>query len=483
VLALDLGTTGVRALVVAADASVRARAYRTLGVAYPAPGRVEQDPDEMWQASVGVMREALGEARADAADLAGIGVVNQRSTAIAWDRTSGRPLAPAIGWQDQRTAERVAWFTERGIPLNTLASATKFEWWSQNDAPEAAAVRDAAAQERLCLGTPDSWLTWNLTGGAEHVTDPGNASCTALYDLASGGWAEVLLGLFGQEAKTLPRLVGTSEVVGETPRDLLGAPVPVAARAGDQQAACFAQGAHTAGAAKLTLGTSAMLDLHTGAETAAPLPGTYPLALWRLADGSTAFCLEGTVITAGSAVEWLVDLGLAPDAAAVDRLAREAGSSGGALFVPALQGLGSPFLRGDARGLITGLTRGTTAAQLARATLDGVAQRCVDVADALDLREQTLRVDGGLGRSDFLVQRIADLSGSEVRRAAETETTALGAAFLAGLATGLFDGPEACRPAEPPRRFEPEWPASKREAARAVWARAIERTLEAAAPA
>jgi glycerol kinase len=470
-LALDLGTTGARALLVDATGEVRARAYRTLGVRYPAPGRVEQDPLEMWETSAELAREALRDAGVRASDVDALGIVNQRSTVVAWDRSTGLPLAPAIGWQDQRTAERVARFRELGIPLNTLASATKLEWWMEHDR----GVRDAAGSGRLCLGTPDAWLTWKLTGGAAHVTDPSNASCTALFDLAAGDWAPALLDLFKQDPGTLPRVIATSEVAGETPADLFGAPIAVAARAGDQQAATFAQGAHAAGDAKLTLGTSAMLDLHTGGEAREAPTGAFALALWTLADGARAFCVEGTVITAGSAVDWLVDLGIAADAGGVDRLAREAGSSGGAVFVPALQGLGTPWLDDAARGLIGGLTRGTDAGQLARAALEGVAHRCADVADALGLGDAPLRVDGGLARSELLVRRIADLSGRSLLRAAETETTALGAAFLAGLAVGVYPDPTACRAAAPARSFEPLIDPGRRGEERAAWARAVER--------
>jgi glycerol kinase len=476
VLALDLGTTGARALLVDAGGRIRAGAYRTLGVRYPEPGRVEQDPAEMWETTIDLARQALREAGVQATDVAALGVVNQRSTTIAWDRNNGEPLAPAIGWQDQRTAERVAGFRAVGIPLNTLASATKLEWWMDHDR----GVRDAAAAGRLCVGNPDAWLTWKLTGGSAHVTDSSNASGTALFDLNAGDWAPALLELFKQDSKALPRIVATSEVVGETPADLLGAPIPVAARAGDQQAATFAQGAHAPGDAKLTLGTSGMLDLNTGAEVREAPPGSYALALWSLGDGSCAFCLEATVITAGSAVDWLVELGIAPDARGIDRLAREAGSSAGAVFVPALQGLGTPFLDDGARGLIGGLTRGTTAGHLARAALDGVAHRCADLTQALELCEAPLRVDGGLAQSDFLVQRIADLSDCSVLRAAEVETTALGAAFLAGLAVGIYSDPSACRIAAPPRAFEPDWDAARRGEARAAWARAVERARSVA---
>ncbi len=471
-LALDLGTTGVRALVVHPDGRVLARPYRALSTTYPSPGHLEQDPNEMWEASLELLRKALATAGCEAGDVAGIGVVTQRSTTLAWDAETGRPLAPAIGWQDQRTAPRVAWFRERGLPLTALASASKFEWWMQNDE----AVQKAAARGNLRLGTPDTWLTYCLTAGEAHVTDPSHASCTALYDLRSGTWMPELVSLFSVPEAALPRVVATSEVVGEMPRALLGAAIPVAARAGDQQAATFAQGVHSAGGAKLTLGTAAMLDLHTGTEPAEAPPGIFALALWRLANGAEAFCLEGTVITAGSVVEWLVELGLLPDASALDRVAGSVSSSEGATFVPSLQGLGSPFMDDDARGLLGGLTRGTGAAQVVRAAVEGVAHRCVDLSDALGLTSGEINVDGGLGRSDLLLQTLADFLGREVWRAAETETTALGATHLAGLATGIFDEPGACRASvPPPTRFVPRLSEDERREARERWRRALER--------
>jgi len=471
-LALDLGTTGVRALVLGSEGAVAGRAYRPLAARHPQPGRVEQDPREMWQSSLEVMREALARARLSARELAGLGVVTQRSTAVAWDARTGEPLCPAIGWQDQRTAERVAELRAIGIPITTLPSATKFEWWMRCEP----AVREAAAAGRLRLGNPDAWLTDRLTGGAVHVTDPGQASCTGLFDLGRGTWWPEAVQLCGLDAGMLPEVRATSEVVGETPKDLLGAPVPVAARAGDQQAAAFAQGVHHPGDAKLTLGTAAMLDVHTGG---APLPsaeGVFALALWRLVGEPDAFCIEGSVITAGAAVEWLVSLGILSGPADLDRLASRVDATDGVAFVPALQGLGSPFFDGDARGLLGGLTRGTSAAHVARAVVEGVAHRCADVLEAVELGDQPLRVDGGLARSELLLQCLADLAGRPLERAAEAETTALGAAHLAGLAVTTFASPRACLERTPaPTRFAPRIDADERARRREAWRRVLAR--------
>ena len=471
-LALDLGTTSVRALVVGGDGRVLARAQRPLASRYPRPGWIEQDPEEMWSSAQDVLREALASARLEARDVAGLGLVTQRGSALAWDARTLRPLAPAQSWQDQRTAERVAGFRAAGIPINTLATATKFEWWLKHDD----AVQAAAREKRLRLGTPDVWLASRLSRGALHVTDPGNASCTALFDVAGSEWAQGLLDLFAVPREALPEVVPTSGVLGETPAELLATPVRVAALAGDQQASAFAQGVGRPGDAKLTLGTSAMFDVHTGDRPGEPVPGAYPLALWWLGDGARAFCLEGAVITAGSAIDWLVEIGVARDAAELSRLAASAPSSGGVAFVPALQGLGTPFMDDAARGALLGLTRGSGRAELARAALEGVAQRCTDVCEAFPLGTGPLRVDGGLAQSDFLVQALADFSGREVARAPEVEATALGAAFLAGLATDVFADPDACAAvARPAARFTPRISESERAQSRDTWQTALSR--------
>jgi glycerol kinase len=469
-LALDLGTTSVRALVVARDGSVLARAQRPVTAYFPQPGWSEFDPEELAARSGDVLREALAAANLSAREVAGLGIVTQRATALCWDSRTLAPLARAQSWQDTRTAERVAEFRKVGIPLTTLASATKLEWWLRHDD----AVCAAARAGRLRLGTPDAWLAARLTGGAPHVTDPGNASCTGLFDVAKGEWSQPLLDLFGVPRETLPQVVATSGVIGETPASLLGTPIRVAALAGDQQAAAFAQGVSVRGDAKLTLGSSAMLDVHTGESPADATPGAYPLVLWTLADGARACCLEGTVITAGTAVEWLVELGVARDAAELSRLAAAAGSSGGVRFVPALQGLGTPYLDDFARGAFLGLSRAAGKGELARALFEGVAQRCADLCESLPLADGPLRVDGGLAQSDFLLRALADATGREVHRAAEVESTALGAAFLAGLALGVWSTPRECLGlAQPAARVTPRISAPQRAAERDAWRAAL----------
>ncbi len=473
VLALDLGTTGVRALVVGADGAVRARVWRPLAARFPQPGWLEQDAAAYWTQTDAAARAALADARLGARDLAAVGVVTQRATALAWDAGSGAPLAPALGWQDQRTRPRVRELNAQGIPVTTLPSATKFEWLLRHEPALVAAARAG----RLRLGTPDAWLTDRLSGGAAFATDASQASCTGLFDLRSGCWSAPALALFGIDPGWLPALVATDAIAGETPRSWLGAPVPIAARAGDQQAAAFAQGALARGAAKLTLGTSAMLDLHTGDTVARAPRGAHALALWHLDAGERAFCLEGTVITAGAAVDWLIDLGLLGHASELDASAARAPHADGVVCVPALQGLGTPHLDDGARAILLGITRGTRAEHVVRAVIEGIAERCADVCEALALPPGPLRVDGGLARSDALLAALANALGREIWRAAETETTALGAAYLAGIATGVWRSAEAAvATAAPASRIAPAIGAGERAARRGQWQRALERS-------
>lgn len=474
VLALDLGTTSVRALIVDQNGKIVGRAGLPLSHRYPEPGWLEQDPEEFVRLSIDVMRAALEAADTTAAMICGLGIVSQRSTAIAWDSSTGQSLSPAIGWQDRRTQERVDQLVALGIPINTLASATKFEWMLANDDK----VRDAAERGNLRLGTPDVWLTDRLSGGECFATDPGHAACTGLYSAEEEDWWSVALQVFGIDRAWLPEIVPTSEVVGEVRRDVLGHEIPIAARAGDQQASTFAQGVDRPGLAKLTLGTSAMLNLYVeDAKVAAPA-GYYALPLWSLGRESAAFCIEGTVITAGSSIEWLSEIGLLPRASDLDTIASSVPDSAGVVFVPALQGLGSPYLDVGARAALFGLTRGSEAGHIARAAIEGIAHRCVDLGENLQLADEPLRVDGGLARSDLLMQSLADISGRPLLRAAEAETTALGAALLAGLASKVWGSPgEALSHAATPTRFAPKISAGERRRARDRWRNAIIRTL------
>jgi glycerol kinase len=482
-LGLDLGTSRISALAVDLAGRVRGRAQLPLETTYPAPGWVEQDPEQMVARSAEALRAALAAAGAGAGDVAGLGLAAQRATAVAWDARTGRALAPAIGWQDQRTAARAAELRRAGVPATPLASATKFEWWLRGEGTAGEAVRAAAKAGALRLGTPDAWLGARLGGEARAVTDPGHASCTGLYDLARGAWDPRALACYGVAEASLPALVATAGVAGRTGARLLGAPVPLAARAGDQQAAAFAQGVHQRGAAKLTLGTSAMLDVHGGSAGGAPpeAPGAHALALWRLAPGEPdSLCLEGTAITAGAALAWLARLGLVPEAEALDGAA--AASSGGVWFVPALQGLGTPHMDFAARGVLGGLSLATGPGEIARAALEGIAQRCADLCEALGFAAGALPVDGGLARSDLLLQLLADATGAEVLRPREVETTALGAALLAGLGVGALPDLAACRALAPPAaRIQPRTDAAARVRERAAWRARLAAARESAA--
>lgn len=474
VLSLDLGTTGVRAVLFADDGSQLASAYERLEVAFPAPDRVEQDATDFCVRSQNVMTAALAQANLRPGDLRAVGVVTQRSSVVAWDARTGAALAPVICWQDRRTLERVLELRALGLPVNTLASCTKFEWLLREDA----GVRHAAAQGRLRLGTPDVWLTHWLTGGEAFVTDPSSAGATGLYDAGSGGWLAAALELFDQDAAWHPQIVASNATVGVTDAARFGAAVPVAARAGDQQAACFAQGVTAVGDAKLTLGTSAMLDRCTGNEVTEAPPGAYDLPLWRLADAhggfTDAFCHEGTVITAGAAVEWLQRIGVLTDPAEMDAMA--AAARPGVVFVPALAGLGTPYMADQVRGSFTGLGLECGRNELVRAVLDGIAQRCADLAEALTVTGD-LYVDGGLARSTWLLQRLADLTGCVVLPAREVESTARGGAALATISPGV--GGDPLPPLPPTATIKPGLDAAARDADRGAWRGQLERWLPA----
>jgi glycerol kinase len=491
-LALDQGTTSSRALLFDESGTQLAMAQRELRQIFPRPGWVEHDPLEIWESQLAVAREALAAGGVAAGDVAAIGITNQRETVVVWERAGGRPIANAIVWQDRRTAAacdrlrrdglegRIAERT--GLTLDPYFSATKLAWLLDRTP----GARAAAAAGRLAFGTVDAWLIWNLTGGAVHATDVTNASRTLLYDLDSGGWDGELLRCFDIPAEVLPAIRGSAEVYGETGAELFGAPIPIAGVAGDQQAALFGQACFAPGMAKNTYGTGAFLLVNTGARPVRSRHGLLASPAWRVA-GRTEFALEGSVFVAGAAVQWLRDgLGAIDAAPEIEALAASVPDSGGVVLVPAFTGLGAPHWAAGARGALLGLTRGTTAAHIARATLEGIAHQVADVlaAMAVDtggaLRE--LRVDGGAAAHDLLLQMQADLSGVPVVRPKVLETTALGAACLAGLTVGVFrDLDEIAARWQAERRFEPALGDAERRAARERWARAVGTVLHEAA--
>jgi glycerol kinase len=483
ILALDQGTTSSRAIAFAPDGAVRGVSQKELGLSFPQPGWVEMDPREIWAAQRETAVEALRLAGAAAADVAAVGITNQRETTIIWDRATSEPIAPAIVWQDRRTAEhceelRRAGHEERvrrvtGLLLDPYFSATKIAWLLDS----VPGARERAERGELAFGTVDSWLAWQLSGGRLHVTDATNASRTLLYDLRTGEWDAGMLDLFGVPAAVLPEVRDTSGVVGETDAAVLGAPVPLASMVGDQQAALFGQACTSLGMTKVTYGTGCFLLMHTGTEPVTSSSGLLTTVAAQRR-GVRTYALEGSVFIGGAAVQWLRDgLGIIREASESDRLAREVAASDGVYFVPALAGLGAPWWEPRARGAILGLTRGSTAAHIARATLEGIAYQVSDLLGAVTgdagRAPAEIRVDGGAAHSDLLLQFQADILATPVTRAAQTESTALGAALLAGLATGEWkDNEEAAAVWRAARTFTPD-PAVDREALLHGWEAAV----------
>ena len=487
VLALDQGTTGSTALVLDADGRVVGRGYAELPQYFPRPGWVEHDPEEIWATVEQAARAALAAAKVSGADVAAVGITNQRETTIVWERATGAPIHRAIVWQCRRTAPACDRLRAQGVEplvrartglvLDAYFSGTKIGWLL--DAVPGARAR--AERGALAFGTVDAWLLWKLTGGRAHATDASNASRTLLLDLATGDWDEELLELFGVPRAVLPAVVASSGVAGETAGPgWLPRGVPVAGLAGDQQAALFGQACHAPGLAKNTYGTGCFLLLNTGPARVASARGLLTTIAWRMG-GETTYALEGGVFIAGAALQWLRDgLEILRSAAESEALARSVPDTGGVYFVPAFVGLGAPHWDMYARGAIVGLTRGTTRAHLARAALEAIAFQSRDVLEAMaadaGLALAELRVDGGAAANDFLCQFQADVLDVAVLRPAVIETTALGAGYLAGLGAGLWLSlDEVARRSAVARRFTPAMPAGERAERYGGWCRAVER--------
>jgi glycerol kinase len=486
ILALDQGTTSSRAILFDRRGRPVSSAQQELRQHYPRPGWVEHDPDEIWSSQLDCARQALRKAGVSPQQVAALGITNQRETAVVWERASGRPIAPAIVWQDRRTSAACARLREQGhepdlaartgLLLDPYFSATKIGWLLDH----VAGARARAERGELAFGTVDSWLIWNLTG--EHVTDVSNASRTSLFNLAALAWDEHLLALFGVPASMLPRVTASSLVVGRTRADCLGAEIAVAGNAGDQQAATFGQACFAPGMAKNTYGTGCFLLANTGPRPQASSNRLLTTVGWQLGSAPPAYLLEGSVFVGGAVVQWLRDgLGLIRDAAEVEALARQVEDSAGVFLVPAFAGLGAPYWDSDARGVIVGLTRGSTRAHLARAALESIALQSAELLAAMQddcggaITE--LRVDGGAAGNDLLMQMQADALGIPVVRPAVTETTALGAAYLAGLAVGFWSGvQEISSMWAVDRRFEPAMSGDQRQARLSQWRRAVERS-------
>ena len=485
ILALDAGTTSVRAIVFDRSGAILALAQKEFRQIYPQPGWVEHDPNEIWSAQLGVAHEALARSGTPAQEVAAIGIANQRETAVMWDRASGEPLCNAIVWQDRRTAgfcdELKAQGCEpmvtarTGLVLDAYFSGTKLKWILDH----VPGAREQAERGELAFGTVDSWLVWKLSGGA-HVTDPSNASRTLLYDIHVGARGEELLELMRVPRSMLPEVRPSGSVVAETARAVFPARIPIAGIAGDQQAALFGQCCTVPGMVKNTYGTGCFMLMHTGERPVASRNRLLTTAACQVGP-RPAYALEGSVFTAGAVVQWLRDgLGIIKASRDVERLAATVGDNGGVYLVPAFTGMGSPHWDPYARGMIHGLTRGANAGHIARAALESIAYQSADLLRAMQAdasaRLTEIRVDGGAARNDMLMQFQADVLDVPVVRPQITETTALGAAYLAGLAVGLWkDGAEVAGQWRAERTFEPAMERDRAQAHLAGWQKAVER--------
>lgn len=479
ILALDSGTTSCRTLVFDTEGQCVALAQEAFPQHYPQPGWVEHDPEEIWRAQKATLDAVI--AQVGRAAIQAIGITNQRETVVVWDRATGAPLAPAIVWQCRRTSETCQALRERGVEplvraktgllLDPYFSATKIAWLLEHTP----GLRAKAERGEVCFGTVDTWLLWKLTSGAVFATDPSNASRTLLYNLHTNTWDDELLALFGIPRAALPTIQPSGSVFGTWEG------IPIAGILGDQQAALFGQACLTPGDAKCTYGTGCFLLKNVGESVPAPIEGMLTTVAWEFG-GKVVYATEGSVFIGGAAVQWLRDaLGLIASADETEALARSVPDSGGVVFVPAFTGLGTPYWNPEARGLLCGLTRGTTKAHLVRATLEAIAQQNADVLEAMGFTGSpilgggggSLRVDGGASKNDFLMECQADLLGIPVERPVQTETTALGAALLAAQTIGAWE----TIPWQRDRLFEPKLTQSQRQEKRTQWHAAVQRAL------
>lgn len=485
-LALDQGTTSSRAIVFSEEGRVAGMSQKEFSQHFPQPGWVEHDPEEIWRTQLEVAREAVERAGLQTVDLAGIGITNQRETTVVWDRRTGQPLHHALVWQDRRTAGFCEDLKKQGLEdkirektglvIDAYFSASKIRWILDH----VEGARERAAQGELAFGTIDSWLIWKLTGGRVHATDLTNASRTMLCGLRSGQWDDELLALFDIPKAMMPEIRSSSGLFGEADFGSGGVAIPITGVAGDQHAALFGQCCFEPGMTKNTYGTGCFLLMQTGSEPKLSHHKLVTTVAWKLGD-EVEYALEGSIFIGGAVVQWLRDgLGVIRSSEEVEKLARSVDNHGGVYLVPAFAGLGAPHWDARARGLAVGLTRGTTAGHLARAALEAIVFQCLDVMDAMrsDAGRETreMRVDGGASVNDLLMQFQADMAGVEVVRPAVAETTALGAAFLAGLAAEVWPDRQALASLwREERRFHPRMEEAERESRRNQWRRAVER--------
>lgn len=487
-LAMDQGTTSCRAIIFSATGEMIATAQKEFSQFFPADGWVEHDPTEIWATQIGVAHEALAKSGLDSSDIAGIGITNQRETTVVWDKNTGKPIYNAIVWQCRRTAAycdelKAQGYTETvraktGLLIDSYFSATKIRWILQN----VPGAMEKANRGELLFGTIDAWLIWMLTGGKVHATDPSNAARTMIYNIHDLCWDRELLDLFGIPANMLPEVMPSSGVFGYTKPMLFGCEIPIAGVAGDQQAALFGQCCFDKGDVKNTYGTGGFMLMNTGTTPISSQNGLVTSIAWRIGD-VTQYVLEGSVFICGAAVQWLRDgLGMIRTSADTEKLARSVPDSGGVYFVPAFVGLGAPYWDAYARGSITGLTRGTTKAHIVRATLEAMAYQTADVLSVMEQEVGTevhaLKVDGGASANGFLLQFQSDITGMRIVRPACIETTALGAACLAGLAVGIYESTDHIRAVnKADASFAPTMASKQRDELYLGWKRAIKRTL------
>ncbi len=492
IIALDQGTTSSRALLINRQGNVKAEAQREFTQYFPKSGWVEHDPDEIWKSQLNVAKAVLRKSKVSADQIAAIGITNQRETVVVWDKRSGQPIHRAIVWQDRRTAQNCQKLEKRGLAeqirektglvIDAYFSGTKLAWILDN-VPEA---RQLARQGHLAFGTVDSWLLWKLTGGTQasgaiHKTDITNASRTMLCDIRTGSWDHELAKALKVPVSVLPEIASSSEIYAETQRKLFGAAIPIAGIAGDQHSALFGQMCTRPGMVKNTYGTGCFMLMNTGTKMRPSQNNLLTTTAWNVG-GKTQYALEGSIFIAGAVVQWLRDgLKLIKRASDIEQLARRADDNGGVFMVPAFAGLGAPHWDPFARGTIVGLSRGTSAAHLARAALESIAFQTADVLDAMradaGLRIRSLRVDGGAATNDLLMQFQADVLGVPVVRPKTFESTAMGAGYLAGLAVGMWNGIDDLESQwQLERTFEPQMSKSNVKALRAGWSKALDRS-------
>jgi len=487
ILVIDEGTTGTRTLIIDRVSQIKAQAYTEFTQHHPAPDRVEHDAEEIWAATLKMINQAMAESGLTAADIAAIGITNQRATTVVWDKTTGQPITPAIVWQDTRTAAfideiRAEWadkvYARTGWALAPVYSSLSLHW-ILNNVPGA---KEKAAAGELAFGTIDSWLIYKLTGGKVHAIAASNASVTGSYDLVNNEWYGEWLSFLGIPLSVFPAVSDDSGQFGVTDPAILGAEIPITGAIADQHAALFAQGCVEPGTVKCTHGTGTFLDMNVGPNLAISTNGLNTIIAWRM-NGQTIYGLEGYAAVTGSAVQWLRDgAQLIESSAQTEALATSVADNGGVYFVPALTGLSAPYWDSFARGMIIGITRGTRREHLIRATLEGIVYATKDFLETMrtdsGVNIKSIKVDGGASRNNFLMQFQADMLDAEVVRPLVAEATSLGAAYMAGLAVGYWSSPADCFAGQQiDKVFQPEMPAAQRDQLYAEWTKAVQRSM------